>query len=1006
MVPMAKKTAKKKIVRKKTVRRTKKTQVGKKTAKKTAKTRTKKTRAKPFPVDTGRDFDRRLADKKSVLYDVFHRTNAIVMIARPDGKLTFVNPAFRKLTGRTAKEVVGKSYKNLHPKASWPRVEKNFRKHITDSFSDLTLPFLTKKKGVIKRVALNSATVKDASGRVVRAIAIGRDLTELRMTERALRESEARFRQVAENARNWLWEVDVTGLYTYASWAVKKILGHRPEELVGKKHFYDLFVPKERAKLKNAAFATFAKKQPFRGFKNPTVHKNGKTVWVSTSGVPVLDDDGKLLGYRGADTDITEVRRIHRELETSRDFQSAIVKNAPIGVFVVNETGRIIFTNPAHVKMSGKKSTKNKILLLNLFKAKSALESGFDKQLRQGLAGKKFDLKNLCYSTQLGKRETYLNIKGVPFKDPETGKPRVLCIVEDVTKQKEAEAALLESESRFKQFFENEPEYCYMISPEGILLDINSAARNVLGYTKKELVGKPLKKIYAPESLPKVKRLFRKWKREGSFRNEEITIITKQGERRIVSLSVDSVKDAKGKLLHSVSIQRDITEHKQADLELQKSHERLQDFFDNANDLIQSIASDGRILYVNRKWRETLGYKKRDIKKLSLFDILHPESRAHCRKVFKQVLSGKPSGTIEAKFLTKDGRTILVEGNANCRFENGKPVATRGIFRDITDKKRTQQEIKNARDAYLKITNLTGEIIVTVDVDGKIVFTNEVACKFWGKPCEDFLGKKAEDLIYPEDLESSRQAFKELMKNRTPVMNFVTNRQKTSKGWRIVEWNGAPMIDDAGKCAGFQKTGRDITDKKLLYDALEDSEKKYSTLVEQATDGIVVLQDGLTKFVNFAFAKFLGYTKEEMVGTPFPKYIAPEEREVVVQKYKDRMAGKKFQPIYETKLIRKDASIVPVEFNAGRGTYEGRPADYVLIRDFTERKKTEEKILRGTEELAQANTRLMDVQVELEKKIGELESFNKLAVGRELKMIELKERIKGLEKRLEARMKA
>ena len=89
------------------------------------------------------------------------------------------------------------------------------------------------------------------------------------------------------------------------------------------------------------------------------------------------------------------------------------------------------------------------------------------------------------------------------------------------------EDALLGSEGRFRQFFDNQPSYCYMISPEGTILNVNRTALKVLGYKKKQLVGKPLSTIYAPESLPKMKQLFEKSKVTGSLRNEEMSIISK-----------------------------------------------------------------------------------------------------------------------------------------------------------------------------------------------------------------------------------------------------------------------------------------------------------------------------------------------------------------------------------------------------------------------------------------------------------------------------------------------
>ncbi|MEA3459351.1 MAG: GAF domain-containing protein, partial [Chloroflexota bacterium] len=155
--------------------------------------------------------------------------------------------------------------------------------------------------------------------------------TERRRAEEALRESEERFQQVAENAQEWIWEVDTHGLYTYASPIVEEIFGYKPEEVVGEKHFYDLFHPEDREELKKAAFEAFAQKQPFRRFINRNVRKDGETVWLSTSGVPILGEKGNLLGYRGADINITERKRAEENIER-RAAQLATLHQASTAV--------------------------------------------------------------------------------------------------------------------------------------------------------------------------------------------------------------------------------------------------------------------------------------------------------------------------------------------------------------------------------------------------------------------------------------------------------------------------------------------------------------------------------------------------------------------------------------------------------------------------------------------------------------------------------------------------
>ena len=139
-------------------------------------------------------------------------------------------------------------------------------------------------------------------------------------------------------------------------------------------------------------------------------------------------------------------------------------------------------------------------------------------------------------------------------------------------------------------------------------------------------------------------------------------------------------------------------ERKRLESALRKSEEQYRDLFENAHDLIQSVTSTGRFAYVNRAWREMLGYTEDEVKELSLVDILHPDCQQHCREVFQHVLAGEKLHNIEATFVSRDGRAIDVEGNVSCRFEDGKPVATRAIFRDVTERKRSERRIKQLNE--------------------------------------------------------------------------------------------------------------------------------------------------------------------------------------------------------------------------------------------------------------------------------------------------------------------
>jgi PAS domain S-box-containing protein len=213
-----------------------------------------------------------------------------------------------------------REYKDRFPMLS-STFEAGFR-------SIMNVPLFSKGKVIggllLRSRKLNAYSDKDVriaesiGNQIAGAIAIAQLFQEQKQMENRLRESEERFRQVAETVGDFIWEVDRDGLYRYTSPSVEKILGYTPDELIGKMHFYDLFVPEFREELKTAAFEVFSAKEAFQAFPNPNTSKDGKVVHLETSGVPVLDETGNLVGYRGADTDVTERKRVESEAYHAR----------------------------------------------------------------------------------------------------------------------------------------------------------------------------------------------------------------------------------------------------------------------------------------------------------------------------------------------------------------------------------------------------------------------------------------------------------------------------------------------------------------------------------------------------------------------------------------------------------------------------------------------------------------------------------------------------------------
>jgi PAS domain S-box-containing protein len=203
----------------------------------------------------------------------------------------------------------------------------------------------------------------------------------------------------------------------------------------------------------------------------------------------------------------------------------------------------------------------------------------------------------------------------------------------------------------------------------------------------------------------------------------------------------------------------------------------------------------------------------------------------------------------------------------------------------------------------------------------------------------------------------------EVLKSGSPKLNII-EQYESAGGIRWVQTDKIPICDKNCIQVGLIGFAQDITERKRVEEALRESEGKYRILVERANDGIAIVQDTMVKYVNPGLAEVAGYTIEELIGTSFADYVHPDDLPKVVDRYKRRMGGEDVTPVYEIAVRRKDGSKVYVEANAGIITYQGKPAELVIVRDLTERKRAEEALKKSEEEakqLAQENAIMAEI---------------------------------------------
>ena len=391
--------------------------------------------------------------------------------------------------------------------------------------------------------------------------AIVRDITERKQAEEALLESESRYRTVVENAGEGIAIVQ-DGHLRYINPHLAEIMGYSEKEYMSRP-FIEFVHPDDREWAMGIHMKRFTGEEVPHAYEFRAVNKQGNTIWMENNGI-LIEWGGRPASLNFL-RDITDRKKVAEALREERDRAQKYLDVAGVMFVHIDTEGKVALVN------------KKGCDILGYQEEEIVGKNWFDNFLP---AGNREVVKEVFFKLMAGEIEPVEYYENpILTKDGEEriiawhntilweeGKiSGTLSSGEDVTERIKAEAALAESEQRFRKFFENEPEYCYMISPEGTILEANKTVLNTLGYTMEELVGKPVATVYAPESHQRMHQLITQWEKTGEIRDEEMVILTKNGDRRTVLLSASQALDEDGKPLHSVSIQRDITDRKEAE---------------------------------------------------------------------------------------------------------------------------------------------------------------------------------------------------------------------------------------------------------------------------------------------------------------------------------------------------------------------------------------------------------------------------------------------------------
>ncbi len=261
-----------------------------------------------------KEMERAIQSQLDLIEGLFESLPLGVVIMDPGGEVLLMNRGVEEITGYTPEEIrtMEDWFLRAYPDPPYRDEVLSIWNSDKEEGVGSRECKVTCKDGTFRDIEFHAAFLAD--GRDIVTIS---DVTERRRADEEKERNEYRFSLLASQSRAYTWEVDAEGLFTSIGPESEAITGYMPDEIVGKLHFYDLHPEENREEFKRAAMKVFARREPFRDFENSAIRKSGELFWVSTSGIPLVDDSGCLIGYWGTDTDITERKLAEDALRTA-----------------------------------------------------------------------------------------------------------------------------------------------------------------------------------------------------------------------------------------------------------------------------------------------------------------------------------------------------------------------------------------------------------------------------------------------------------------------------------------------------------------------------------------------------------------------------------------------------------------------------------------------------------------------------------------------------------------
>ncbi|MGA1867526.1 MAG: PAS domain S-box protein [bacterium] len=656
-----------------------------------------------------------------------------------------------------------------------------------------------------------------------------------------------------------------------------------------------------------------------RSFIEAILYPTTQEFWIRTGIISILLIIGCYMQWISSKRRYTE-----KQIQKERDKAQEYLDVAGIMYVVINEEKQVTYVNKKGCEILGYR--EEEIIGLNWCDTfiSESVRDDIERLLDNMISGKRKHATYFeCAVINKNKGENIIAWHNTVMKEKKGADTSILCFGEDITSRTLTEKALKEKELRLRTLFEETPNPILVINQNRRYIDANSAALRFLECSREELITKSTWDfIPYTDSGRKKSYIFQ------GKRSLEIDFLVK-GHIKTLLLNIVPLSISNQTI--SYCIGQDITESKLAKEALHKTIPiPSYTWKKKGNDFILIDFNDAAKTITNGKIADFLGTSVREM----YADM--PDVFDHFHYCFKGKTSIKREGLFKLGSIGESKYFTIT-------YAFVPPDLVMVHTENITERKKAEEELQKSEKKYRTLYSSMNEGVAL----HKILYSNT------GQPIDYIIldvNQAYETIVGIERVRLIGKNASEIYNSKPPpyldiYANVASSGHSTSFETYFSPLDKYLIISvfspEKEQCA---TVFTDINKRKQMEKALMESEAKYSTLVEQARDGVFIVQDKHLQFLNKAMTEITGYTARELIGQPFSHILAQISKEQISQRYKLRLAGEEVPSCYETKFKCKDKSVKEVEVSLGLIHYHGKPAVMGIARNISERKKIQKEL--------------------------------------------------------------